>query len=48
MRPMFDGAPPSILVLSAVVSYLGTIDDSNIPLFEYHRNIVSLLLRVAF
>jgi hypothetical protein len=34
--------------VSAVVSYLGTFDDSNIPLFAYDRNIVSLLLRVAF
>jgi hypothetical protein len=40
-RPLFPH-------VSVVVAYFGTIDYSNISLFEYHRNVVSAVLEVAY
>jgi hypothetical protein len=40
-RPITD-------VLSVVVSYYGTVNLSNIPVFDYRRNVAGASLQVAF
>jgi hypothetical protein len=39
---------PITTYLSVALAYYGTIDDSNIPVYQYHRNIVSAEVRVAY
>jgi hypothetical protein len=41
-------ARPLVPHVSVVVAYFGTIDFSNISLYEYHRNVVSAVLEVTY
>ena len=41
-------ARPIVPHVSIVLAYFGTIDVSNIPLYEYHRNVVSAVLEVTY
>jgi hypothetical protein len=41
-------ARPIIPHVSFVIAYFGTIDFSNISLYEYHRNVVSAVLEVSY
>jgi hypothetical protein len=41
-------ARPIIPHVSVVVAYFGTIDFSNISLYQYHRNVVSAVLEVTY
>jgi tetratricopeptide (TPR) repeat protein len=41
-------ARPIIPHVSVVLAYFGTIDYSNISLYEYHRNVVSAVLEVTY
>ena len=39
---------PITTYLSVALAYYGTVDDSNIPVYQYQRNIVSAEVRVAY
>jgi len=41
-------ARPIIPHVSVVIAYFGTIDFSNISLYEYHRNVISAVLEVSY
>jgi hypothetical protein len=41
-------ARPLVPHVSVVVAYFGTVDFSNINLYEYHRNVVSAVLEVTY